>query len=517
MIGFLSGVLFIFGISFFLLFLYSLSKQRNSLSAPFSIMCLAIAVYITGYGFELQADNVEQIKFFLKMEYFGAPFMSAFWMIFSYKFHFKKKASLNITILIMVLPLVTLFLSVTNEFHHLIYTDVSAFEIDGYLVAKLSRGPWYFVNIVYAYSVQLFGATAFFSAWRKTGYKTGTQPYWMFLGSIWPGLVNILYIAGLSPLGLDLTPFGLSLSAIFFYIALFHYDFLELKEIVKDVAFLEINEGIIVIDDKNRLIDFNKAGKKIFDWLDLKHIGIEFSTFKEGKAILAQKSDLFEMKLSNKTSHKYFEFRKTALNENNKTVGYVYFIQDVSKQKEMIQVLNDMADYDSLTQIYNRRRLMEEAEKELLKSGRNSHFISILMIDIDHFKMINDRYGHLAGDKVLKTLAKVCKARIRRTDIIGRFGGEEFLIILPEANRDIAFKVATSIKESIANMKIPFQAEIIRTTISIGIETAIIAEKNHSVDKLINNADMALYMAKNNGRNRVISYDEDGELFNFKK
>lgn len=492
---------------FFFSFYNSLSKQRNSLSAPFSIMCLAIAIYIIGYGLELQSDNIEQIKFFLKMEYFGAPFMSAFWMIFSYKFHFKKKASLKITMLIMALPFLTLFLSVTNEFHHLIYTNISAFEYGGYLVAKLSRGPWYFVNIAYAYSVQLFGIVVFFRAWRRAKYRLGTQAYWMFLGSIWPGLVNVIYIAGLSPLELDLTPFGLSLSAIFFYIALFRFDFLELKEIVKDVTFLEINEGIIVIDDKNRLIDFNKAGKKIFDWLDLKHIGTDFSTFKGGKEILEQKSDLFEMKLLNKTTQQYFEFRKTALNENNKNVGYVYFIQDVSKQKEMIQVLNDMANYDSLTQIYNRRRLMEEAEKEMLKSRRNGHFISVIMIDIDHFKMINDRYGHLAGDKVLKTLAKVCKGRIRRTDIIGRFGGEEFLILLPETNKENAFKVATNIKESIANMKVILKAETISITISIGIETAIITGENFSVDKLINNADMALYKAKNNGRNQISSYD----------
>ncbi len=507
MIGFLSAVLFLVGLSFFVFFLYSLSKQRNSLSAPFSIMCLAIAIYIIGYGLELQADSIEQIKFFLKMEYFGAPFMSAFWMLFSYKFHFKKKAPLNSTLLIMLLPFLTLFLSVTNEYHHLIYTNVSAVEFNGYLLAKLSRGPWYFVNIAYAYSVQLFGIVVFFRAWRRTGYKFGTQSSWMFLGSIWPGLVNLIYIAGLSPLSLDLTPFGLILSAIFFYIALFRYDFLELKEIVKDVTFLEINEGIIVIDDKNRLIDFNKAGKKIFGWLELKHIGTDISIFKEGKKILEQKNDLFEMKILNKVTQKYYEFRKTLLNENNKNVGSVYFIQDVSKQKEMIQALNDMANYDSLTQIYNRRRLMVEAEKELLRARRYGHFISVLMIDIDHFKAINDRHGHLAGDEVLKALAKACKDRIRATDILGRFGGEEFLIILPEANKENAIKAAEDLKECIANLEILLKNEIVKITLSIGIETAIIVEGNFSVDKLINNADMALYNAKKNGRNQISSYD----------
>lgn len=507
MIGILSIILFLFGTVFFVLFLFSLSKQRNSLSAPFSIMCLAVSIYIIGYGFELRSDSIEQIKFFLKLEYFGAPFMTAFWMFFSYKFHFKKKASLRTSILVMLIPFLTLFFGVTNEYHHLMYSDISAFEFDGYLLAKLAKGPWYYVNIVFAYSAQLFGTFVFFRAWGKAGYKFGTQSCWMFLGSICPGLVCAVYLAGLSPLSLDLTPFGLSLSAIFFYIALFHFDFLELKEIVKDVTFLEINEGIIVIDDKNRLIDFNKAGKKIFDWLDLKHIGTEITAFKEGRKILEQNSDLFEIKISGRASHKYYEFRKTALNENNKNVGYVYFIQDISKQKEMIKVLNDMANYDSLTQIYNRRRLMEEAEKEMLKSIRYGRSISALMIDIDHFKHINDRYGHLAGDEVLKALAKVCKARIRRTDILGRYGGEEFLVILPEAAKEHAVKVAMDIKESIAAMEIAFKGKVIKITISIGIEAVAIVQDGLSVDKLINNADMALYKAKNNGRNQICLYD----------
>ena len=440
------------------------------------------------------------------MQYFGAPFMSGFWMLFSYKFHFKKTASLKTTLLIMILPSLTLFLGVTNEYHQLIYSNVSAFEYNGYLLSNLSKGPWYFVNIAYAYSVQLFGLAVFFRAWGRTGYKFGTQSCWMFFGSIWPGLVNLIYIAGFSPLNLDLTPFGLSLSAIFYYIALFHYDFLELKEIVKDVVFLEINEGIIVIDDKNRLIDFNKASKKIFQWLDLKHIGTDFSFFKEGSEILNQKSGLFEMEIVNKNAKKYFEFRKTDLNENDKNIGCVYFIQDISNQKEMIQALNNMANYDSLTEIFNRRRLMEETEKELLRSRRYGHFISVLMLDIDHFKLINDSYGHLAGDEVLRTLAKACKDRIRVTDIIGRYGGEEFLIILPETNKENALKVAQDIKEYISTMEIVFNNEILRITISIGIETTIIIEENFNVDKLINNADMALYQAKNNGRDQIISY-----------
>lgn len=507
MIGFLSITLFAFGLAFVILFFYSLSKQRNSLSAPFSIMCLAIAVYVIGYSLELQARNIEDIKFFLKMEYFGAPFMSAFWMLFAYKFHFKRKAHTAISILILIIPMLTLFFSVTNEYHHLIYADISTFQYDGHMLSLLTKGPWYYVNLLYAYLVQAFGVYVFFKAWRSSGYKGGTPSSWMFFGSFWPAVVNLIYMSGHSPLSIDLTPFGLSISAVFFYIALFRFDFLELKEIVKDVAFSEINEGIIVIDDKNRLIDFNKACQRIFDWLDLKNIGTDVTNFKEGREILDHKDDLFEMKLLNMDTQRYFEFRKTVLKEKNKNVGYVYFIQDISKQKEMIDVLNTMANYDSLTQVYNRRRLMEEAEKALLLSNRCLNHISFLMLDIDHFKLVNDRYGHLAGDEVLKMLAAVCKERIRRTDMIGRFGGEEFLIILPDTDSESAFTVASDIKGAVAEIETIYEHNIIKVTISIGIESVLADDSNTSVDKLINNADIALYKAKNSGRNRICIYE----------
>ena len=381
--------------SFFILFIYSLTKPRNSLAAPFACMCLAISIYIIGYVFELRSDNLEQITFALKAEYFGAPFMTGFWLILSYQFLHNKQTPLKISILIMTLPVITLFLSVTNEYHHLIYTNVGSFEYDGYLLSKLTEGPWYFVNIGYAYFAQLFGMTVFFRAWKIKKFQIKTQAFWMFWGSIWPGLVNLIYVMRLSPLELDLTPFGLSVSAVFFYIAIFRYGFLELQEIVKDVTFLGISEGILVIDSKNRLIDFNQASQKIFSWLGRDQIGLSIEEFSEGKMIVENSGrKLFELKINLNHEEKYYEFRKTPLRMKGADLGAVYFIQDITKQREMIQALHNIACYDSLTEIYNRRMLMEELERELEHTKRYGNCLSVLMIDIDHFKLVNDQFGH---------------------------------------------------------------------------------------------------------------------------
>jgi diguanylate cyclase (GGDEF)-like protein len=460
---------------------------------------------------ELRSDAIEEIKLALKMEYFGAPFMSAFWLLMSYKYLFRKSASMNLTLLIMLVPAITLFLNVTNEYHHLIYTDISSFTHNGYLLALLEKGPWYYVNILYAYSVQIFGMAVFFRAWRTRGFQFRTQAFWLFLGSIWPGVVNLIYVAGFSPLNLDLTPFGLSVSGFCFCVALFRYGFLELQEIVRDVAFLEIGEGILVIDDGNRLIDFNQACREIFNWLDVIHIGIDIGIFPEGKKILAQSDQHFEMMIMRGRDEKWYEFRRTPLQEKKNRLGSVYFIQDISKQKEMIQTLHDIASYDSLTEIYNRRRLMEELEKELHHMKRYGQCISVLMIDIDHFKLVNDQYGHQAGDEVLKTLAAVCKERIRQTDTIGRYGGEEFLAVLPETNEEHALFVAEGIRNSIAEQDFRSNGSVINITVSIGVRTVYGYEENQSVDSVIAGADRALYHAKNNGRNRASAIDFKAE------
>ena len=114
--------------------------------------------------------------------------MSGFWLLFSYKFLFKKQAPISTMLLIMTLPVLTLFFSVTNEYHHLIYTNISSVEYDGYLLSQLKRGPWYYVNVLYAYSVQIFGIIVFFQRLEVKGLSNQNTG---FLDVVWFNLARI--------------------------------------------------------------------------------------------------------------------------------------------------------------------------------------------------------------------------------------------------------------------------------------------------------------------------------------
>lgn len=166
--------------------------------------------------------------------------------------------------------------------------------------------------------------------------------------------------------------------------------------------------------------------------------------------------------------------------------------------------LRRLASIDALTGTLNRRAFIQRAEDELLRSKRYLKPISLLAIDVDHFKQINDRYGHSGGDAALVALANTLQQQLRSSDAIGRWGGEEFLIILAETNTKEAKIVAERYRQLLSDLMITYGTEAIKFTVSIGISSF---ENNiDSKEMLIEQADKALYEAKRNGRNQVVVY-----------
>jgi diguanylate cyclase (GGDEF)-like protein/PAS domain S-box-containing protein len=165
-----------------------------------------------------------------------------------------------------------------------------------------------------------------------------------------------------------------------------------------------------------------------------------------------------------------------------------------------------LAITDELTGLYNRRGFFELGRREVERAVRFGHPLSLLILDIDHFKTINDTYGHPAGDRVLQTLARRCLANIREIDLLGRYGGEEFVILLPESSLANASQVAERLRKVIAGEPFASQAGSLEITISLGV--ASVGEGEGDLADLIARADRALYLAKRSGRNRVASLGE---------
>ncbi|HSU42109.1 MAG TPA: GGDEF domain-containing protein [Polyangiaceae bacterium] len=161
-----------------------------------------------------------------------------------------------------------------------------------------------------------------------------------------------------------------------------------------------------------------------------------------------------------------------------------------------------MTIVDGLTQIHNKRYLFEALDKELIRARRYDRQLSLLIFDIDYFKNINDQYGHLAGDHVLRELARIVQERIRRDEVFARYGGEEFVIVLPETPLAGGVALAENLRGRVETHPFAFQGERIPVTISVGC--AMLGEEKAAAE-LIQRADDKLYEAKRGGRNRVCS------------
>lgn len=172
-----------------------------------------------------------------------------------------------------------------------------------------------------------------------------------------------------------------------------------------------------------------------------------------------------------------------------------------SRLTQMSEELFFLATTDALTNVYNRRYFIEQAEVEQRRCRREDYGYALLMLDLDFFKNINDNYGHACGDSVLTTVADAIKSQLREYDLLGRIGGEEFAILLPNTTSATALSIAQRIRNSIENLTIECKTHSLKITASIGV--ALDEQANKDIEDLFLIADKLLYKAKENGRNQV--------------
>jgi diguanylate cyclase (GGDEF)-like protein len=170
----------------------------------------------------------------------------------------------------------------------------------------------------------------------------------------------------------------------------------------------------------------------------------------------------------------------------------------------MVERLSWFATTDPLTGVPNRRSFYDLGEHEMVRAQRYFRPFTVLMMDIDHFKSVNDRHGHAVGDQVLTSVVNLCLAQLRQSDLMGRLGGEEFAFVLPETDSEAARAIAERLRACIARREFEGLEGALQVTVSIGV--AQLGPEMHSLELLIARADEALYQAKARGRNRVEVY-----------
>jgi len=272
--------------------------------------------------------------------------------------------------------------------------------------------------------------------------------------------------------------------------------------------------GVVVLDPQTQLLEMNPAAKKLIGVGPLGLLGTPL------KRLWPQLGDL-NLEAENVTdrafpgeegSLRHYRIRVTLIrNRWNRLLGYLLLLTDITQQKKDAAALELLATRDGLTGLFNRRTFMTLAAQEHQRALRYHHSFAVILFDLDEFKQINDTYGHLCGDEVLQEVARRCQERLRSVDLLGRYGGEEFVILLPETGQSDAEAVAEKIRSVIGNTPIQLvEIQIsIAVTISVGgiVFTPDDQEAMPSFDTIFSRADEMMYASKKAGRNCITMWN----------
>ncbi len=489
---------------------YLFSKGRTSYRKAFSALVLCISIYLFGYLMIINSDNLQEMIFWNQIQYLGLPFISVLWMMVSLLYT-KTIYSLKMrtALLLFAIPVMTFFIRLTNPWHQLFYTKMEMRQFFGYYFLYMERGFWYYVNISYTMLCMLSTVIIYFTGYlkNKAGY---TKPHFLvfFFASLLPFIGIVLIIFTYAKWSIDYSALIIPVSVLITSYGVLKYDFLEIRTLARETIFENNYTGMVVLGPGKRIIDYNKAAEKFFEAINisLNHYPIERILDREPKLLeIFESENNRDFSLVIDGEERFFEIDAVPLgDQNDGNTRMLKSIRDVTEERKVQEKLKFLATVDSLSGLYNRAEFMNLAKNEFAGAKRNDEELALLIMDLDNFKIINDTFGHAAGDEMIRRMGNIIRTSFRKTDIAGRIGGEEFAVVLKNASLEEAEKIAEEFRETVANRKMIYGKQEISITISIGV-VAIRANAHNinDIEDVLKMADDALYKAKSKGRNCV--------------
>ena len=503
-------------------------RQASEAALPLAALLAGLALWSGAYAVSWSVTARGAELAFLDATYVGVGIVPAAFLIFCLRLRGStwpaRPARLG---WLAVGPVLGLLAAAINP-AHLFYPHVGAVTIAGRAVLAWTRGPLFWVNAAYAY---LLLAVSYWALARGISSREAVrrrQRTSALAAATIPLLANVATETGLVRISsLDVTPVAFTATAAIFAWSIFHQRLLDVVPVARHILVETMADGVVVIDHRGRIADLNPAAARLVrtiwpeagsDLLGFRAVEL----WSEWPAIAESVDGLVTRHVGPAVGGKDLEIQVTHLAVPDQVHdGALLVIRDVTErnsvQRQLVAAntalrikvdeieqlrirLAEEAIRDPLTGLHNRRHFDEVLGAILARAERDGSLVSLVLLDVDHFKDLNDRWGHAAGDRVLQHAGAVLRRSTRAGDVACRWGGEEFVLILPGATTAQAMERAA---EWIGVSTAPSDGDPIAYTLSAGVST--FPADGTTADALFGNADRALYAAKRSGRARAVA------------
>ena len=500
--------------------------KRRSVRGGWLLFLLfaAISEWTLCNGFEAAATSQEKKIFWSQLAYVGAQTSPVLLMLFSLSYTGRTQRFRPITIaLLFAIPVLVIILAATNQSHGLVWISFTPGS-PGTNSLVYHHGPAFWLGAAYIFTMVIFATTFIIISAVRTQKIYRFQNIILVLASIVPWAGTIIYLFNLGPSGLDTVSISFLFTGVLLMIGISRGKIMNYIPIAHELLFENIKNGIIVFDEDLRIVDLNPAAEELiskkFDQIAGKSL-YDYPKISTNFMEYIKKDESSRIEITSPFNDQvWFSVNIAPLNHKEKNfLGWVLFFEDITVRKEterklhqlnrklerqlkeireLEDQLRELANHDSLTGVYNRGYLEETLSREIARAGRKKYSLSVIMLDIDNFKIINDTYGHKTGDEVIVALGKMLQRVTREADCVSRFGGDEFVLLMPEMSKENAFHRAEVWREECKSLKLRKLKKVIQFTISVGI--AAFPVNGSTNETLLAEADQALYHAKHSGR-----------------
>ena len=518
-------------ILFLIIYIFFYRRHSDGAWLVLSLM-VGFFTWSCGYAMVLLHPELAQKVFWFNLAQFGPDFTPILWFFLTLEHTGHRNLSKSKwSYTLFIFPVFTTLLMWTNYWHHLLRRSVALNPIgNNTTYLSIERGPWFYVETVYGYIFVFLSLYLLIRFLEMSSSKKQTLT--VLCSVLIPVLSNFLDIFRINPL----KPFGptsiaFTITGIFLAWGLFRQRFLDITPIARNVVLEKIGDGVVVLDRHHRIVDVNPAAYPLFRTecnSPKQVVGVDIEDvlslwFELNKPFKIANDARVQMELRVMGKRRFYNVISTSIsNDRDRPVGWVIIFNDITEVKQtnerlqsqldeikrLQEQLREQAIRDSLTGCYNRHYLNEMLILESSRANREKKTVGLMMLDIDHFKRINDTYGHVSGDRVLQIIGENLRGWVRVEDTVYRYGGEEFLVVIPGISLKVITERAKNVCSQLAELQFTLPSEVtIVVTVSIGV--ALYPVHGDDINQVLGFADQALYAAKHAGRNTVVAWNAD--------